>query len=89
MTVHDCRFAEIRQTDKIPEELNPDVGSGEMNKERQIDEGSGELELEINKERQLEIGSGEPGQEEKIESQIVIGMCGRGSFISQTGASTL
>ena len=74
MTVHDCRLAEIRQTDKMPEEMNRDGGSGEMNMERQLDTGSGELEPEVDIERQLEIGSGEPGQEEKIESQIVIGM---------------
>ena len=42
---------------------------------RQLDTGSGELELLMDIERQLDTESGEPRQEDKLESQIVIGKC--------------
>ena len=49
-----------------------------MNMERQLDTGSGELDVIMDMDRQLEIGSGEPVQEGKLESEILIGMCSFG-----------
>ena len=56
MTVHECRLAEIRQADPIPNGMNRDGGSGEMNMERQVDTRSGEPGQKNKLESKIVIG---------------------------------
>ena len=67
--VHDCRLAEILQTDVG----SPDGGSGEMTMKRQFDTGSGEMGPEMNMKRQFDIGSGEMEPEKGMERQLDTG----------------